>query len=90
MGVIRSRGTTMVIGAWCLACGAAIPRWRERFVPLRNGAPILTEDGELAIHVTERGACACGGSVFEVRVSERRGAAHYEARPSRRRARNRL
>jgi hypothetical protein len=75
---------SLTIIAWCLGCGRAIPRWRERFVPLRNGVPVLTEAGELALHVEELGACrACGGSTFEVRVSREAAGARADRQVSR-------
>jgi hypothetical protein len=59
------------VSATCVDCGAPIARWRERFTPLRNGMPRITERGELAVRVLAPHACdACGASWFEVRVEE--------------------
>lgn len=57
--------------AVCLACGAAIENWRERFMPLRRGELALTERGELAVRVRKPEACrACGHNLVEIRVED--------------------
>ena len=59
--------------AVCVACGAEIMNWRERFTPVERGQLVLTERGELAVRVREPGACpSCGHDVAEIRVEDPR------------------
>jgi hypothetical protein len=59
--------------AVCRECGAEIPDWRERLLPIDTAAFALTERGELALHIEHAGACsACSGGSVEIRVEAAR------------------
>jgi hypothetical protein len=58
--------------AACVTCGASIPDWQRRMLPLCHARVVLTARRELGVRAPLRTACnVCGGSLGEIRVEDR-------------------